>query len=314
MTRLFIIISFILAASVVSISCKESEHNLIPESNQKPQSTKDNEKKRNLSEAFKNYWYQGEAEITSYQLQQARYGEIHEGTAVSIYVTEDFLPKEQVKANAVSSENTAVLKLNLTKNFVTGIYPYSIMSSTFSPVNTDQNAIKISTSVQEWCGQSYLQLNTKKEFEIKAHSYFEGEADQSISLPQTWLENDLWNRIRLNPEELPTGNVSIIPSFEFLRLGHKEIKAYPAVLSLKQGDSLSIYKIEIPELERNLSIYFSSDFPYEIEKWEETSKSGFGPNAEALTTTAIKLKRIKSAYWTKNRSIDRNLRDSLGLK
>jgi len=28
------------------------------------------------SEAFKKYWYAGEAEITSYKLEQARYGEV----------------------------------------------------------------------------------------------------------------------------------------------------------------------------------------------------------------------------------------------
>ena len=33
------------------------------------------------------YWYAGEAEITSYELNQARYGEIHKGKAVTVFVT-----------------------------------------------------------------------------------------------------------------------------------------------------------------------------------------------------------------------------------
>jgi hypothetical protein len=92
------------------------------------------------------------------------------------------------------------------------------------------------------------------------------------------------------------------------------MKAYPAYVTLKQGDSLSIYTIEYPDLSRSLTIYFKSTFPYEIEKWEETSLSGFGSNASALTTTATKLKRIKAPYWSQNGNKDLIMRDSLGLK
>ena len=111
-----------------------------------------------LSDEFKAYWYAGEAEITSYKLEQARYGELRDGNAVLIYVTEPFLPKEQVKANNNNPENISVLKLNATKKFLTGIYPYSIMSSTFYPVHDNQHALKTSLSVQEWCGHVYSSL------------------------------------------------------------------------------------------------------------------------------------------------------------
>jgi hypothetical protein len=269
---------------------------------------------RNLGDEFREYWYANDAEITSYDLKQARYGELRDGNAVLIFVSEDFLPEKQVKANTFAKENIPVLKCNLVKKFNTGVYPYSIMTSSFSPVETEGHAIKVSNSVQEWCGQVYAQLNNRKKFEIESHSYFEGEADLSLSLPKTWLEDELWNLIRINPEELPTGNVELIPSFEFLRIGHKEVKAYPAIISLKQGDILSIYQIEYPELERELTLYFNSSFPFEIEKWEETSMSGFGQEALALTTKATKIKRIKTAYWMQNSNKDVALRDTLGLK
>lgn len=270
-------------------------------------------KTRNLTEEFKGYWYEGKAELTSYTIEQARYGELREGTAVTIFVTEDFLPEAQVKADNISEENIPVLKLNSTKNFLTGIYPYSIMTSTFSPLETEDHAIKVTNSVQEWCGHVFAQLNNRKKYEVESHSYFQNEADQSLTLPKTWLENEFWNLIRINPEELPTGEFEVIPAFEYLRLHHKEIKAYPAMLSLKQGDSLSSFKVVYPELQRDLVIYFSSDFPYEIEKWEETARSGFGEDAKTLTTTATKLKRIKTAYWQQNQTKHEVLRDSLGL-
>ena len=82
--------------------------------------------KRQLSTAFKKYWYAGKAEITSYKLEQARYGELRNGKAVLIYVTEPFSADKQVKADQNAPSNISVLKLNSTKKFLTGIYPYSI--------------------------------------------------------------------------------------------------------------------------------------------------------------------------------------------
>ncbi|NMH86172.1 septum formation inhibitor Maf [Flavivirga sp. Y03] len=267
-------------------------------------------KPKELSQEFKNYWYAGEAEISSYKLEQARYGEIRNGKAVLIYVTEDFLPDIQVKADRQNKNNISVLKLNATKNFNTGIYPYSIMHSTFYPVSNDRHAIKISNSMQEWCGHVYAQLNNKKQFEVMSHSYFEGEADNSFRLDKTVLENELWAQLRIAPKSLPTGELKIIPSFEYSRLRHVPIKAYKATAIMKEG----IYSITYPELNRTLSIAFNPNFPYDILGWEETFKSGFGTGAKVLKTKATKLKTIKSAYWGKNSNKDEILRDTLQLK
>ena len=42
---------------------------------------------------FSSYWYDGKAELTSYSLVQNRYGELHKGHAVMVYVSEDFSKK-----------------------------------------------------------------------------------------------------------------------------------------------------------------------------------------------------------------------------
>ncbi|TWO31708.1 septum formation inhibitor Maf [Seonamhaeicola sediminis] len=264
---------------------------------------------KKLSQEFKDYWYAGEAEISSYELEQARYGETRTGKAVLIYVTEDFLPKLQVKANNQSAKNIAVLKLNTTKNFNTGIYPYSIMQSVFYPVSNNQHALKVSSSIQEWCGHVYTQLNNRDKFEIMSHSYFEGEADQQFNLNKSILENELFTQLRINPKSLPEGSLEIIPSFEFCRLSHKEIKPYKAIARLKGND----YEVNYPELDRTLSITFNPEFPYQILGWEETYKSGFGSNSKTLTTKAILSKRIKSSYWNKNSNKHEFIRDSLNL-
>ena len=87
---------------------------------------------------FGDYWYQGKAELTSYDLEQARYGEIHPGHAVLIFVTEDFSRSKHVKLDRPQSagdDAVKVLKLNFMKKFNTGIYPYSMMSSMFTPID-----------------------------------------------------------------------------------------------------------------------------------------------------------------------------------
>lgn len=263
--------------------------------------------KRNLSQEWKDYWYAGTAEISSYKLDQARYGELRPGTAVLIYVTEDFLPKEQVKADAQNDSNIPVLKLNATKKFVTGIYPYSIMTSTFYPVTEKKHAIKVSQSTQEWCGHVYAQLNNRENFEVTSHSYFQSEADQEMSLPKDILENELWTQIRLDPTSLPTGSFKAIPNLEYIRNSHIDLAAYQAVGSLNEDS----YTIEYPDLKRTVTIQFESEFPHTIEGWTETFPQG--RDGALMTTTATKMKTIKSAYWGKKSIADEALRTELQL-
>jgi len=298
-SRFHFIVSLLTA--ILFIGCKQSSETQLPAA-----SIESNTESRNLTEDFKSYWYAGKAEITSYKLSQERYGELRNGTAVNIFVTEDFLPEIQVKADRSTSENIPVLKLNQTKNYITGIYPYSVMTSVFSPTNRVDDAVKISHSMQEWCGHVYVQLNNKEDYNIRSHSYFEGEADQEFSLEKVWLENDIWTRIRINPEELPTGEFQMLPSFEFFRMSHLDIKPATADAILQQGDSISSYSVTYPELKRSLSIYFNSKPPYEIERWEQVHPNG-------LTSTAEKMKRIRSAYWGQNSKQFEYLRDTLQL-
>ena len=266
-----------------------------------------------ISEAFKKYWYAGEAEITSYKLEQARYGEVREGNAVLIYVTEPFVKSKQVKADRNYPDNIPVLKLNSTKKYLTGIYPYSIMNSSFYPVNDNQHALKVSFSAQEWCGHTYTQLNNKDKFEIQSRSYFESEGDTNVSVDKAILENELWNKIRINPTELPVGDIKIIPSLEHVRLSHTELKIYSAVASLETKNGITTYTLNYPDLERTLTINFSENFPHIIENWTDSYKSGFGAKARVLTSTATKIKTLKTPYWSQNRNKHLPLRDSLGL-
>lgn len=295
------------------ISCKEDSIQKTETINAKLDATQPLQPKKQLSQEFKEYWYAGNAEITSYSLEQSRYGELREGTAVMIYVSEPFMPDLQVKADNSDASTISVLKLNATKNYITGIYPYSIMTSSFYPVRDNGHALKVSFSSQEWCGHVYAQLNNRDDFEIMSHSYFGTEADQNVHLDKAVLEDEIWNKIRINPKELPIGAMEIIPSLEFIRLSHKKLKAYEATASLNAAAQTMTYEISYPELERTLTIEFMAEFPYTIENWTDSFKGGYGQEAKVLTSKATLIKRIKTPYWQQNSNKDLYLRDSLGL-
>jgi hypothetical protein len=268
-----------------------------------------------ISGEFKNYWYAGKAEVGSYNLTQNRYGEDRVGKAMMIFVTEDFSNIKQVKLdnpNETRPDKVSVLKLNMTKNFVTGIYPYSMMLSAFTPVerNKHPHTMKLSMSSQEWCGQVYSQVNLQhKNYIISNHSYFENEADEELNLKVSWLEDELWNRIRLDPKSLPVGEVDIIPGLFFSRLNHVGLDREKAICSLEEAPDHITYTISYPTPERSLAIEFEKAFPHRIRGWKEKHEQ----KGKTQVTTATLDKLLIIDYWTKNKNEFLYLRDSLGL-
>ncbi|MEL6676873.1 MAG: hypothetical protein AAFR61_31985 [Bacteroidota bacterium] len=272
-----------------------------------------------FSGEFNQYWYAGKAELNSYELEQARYGEIHRGHAVLIFVTEDFSASKQVKLDypgGAGEDKVPIMKLNFTKKFNTGIYPYSLMSSVFTPVDLKQNphTLKTSMSGQEWCGHVFQQLNLRKDhYQSRGYSYFESEGDLEEKLPKVLLEDELWTRIRLQPSDLPQGEVKLVPGSFYTRLRHKPSDPQSAELSLTEADGIATYTIKYPDSGRSLSIQFQASFPHQILGWEETLRSGYGASARPLTTKARLKKSLRAPYWSQNNVADLPLREALGL-
>ncbi|HZH37856.1 MAG TPA: hypothetical protein VEX65_11300 [Flavisolibacter sp.] len=278
------------------------------------------------SDEFKKKWYAGKAELSSYTLEQARYGEIRKGEAALIFVTEDFSKDKLVKLDEPegTSNKQRVLKMNMTKSFVTGIYPYSMMLSIFTPVSKDGNAktLKVVSSVQEWCGQTFSSLRLKgSTYNWQLQSYFEKEVEQDKKISGAIPEDELWNRIRMAPSTLPQGEVMLIPGLFWQRLSHAEMGEEEAVLSLAKADTsfikdtaAHVYTIHYPHAQRTVQIYFSATSPYEIGGWQETYPDGFGDNKKVLTTKAVKKKTIWLDYWKHNKLADSTYLHSLQLR
>lgn len=272
----------------------------------------------------KEYWTKGKAEITRYKLTQSRYGELHEGDAVLIFVSEPFSRSKQVKLDDwehAGNDAVEVLKLNFTKKFLTGVYPYSLMLSTFTPVDEGQfpRMLKSSMTGQEWCGHVFNQLNLRENhYDSVGYSYFESSGDTRDELPVVFLEDELWSRIRLTPDKLPTGEFEIIPGSFISRLVHVPLKqekvkgSYREAVAADPGEAkLRRYTLEyLTGYDRLLNVYFENEFPYGIVAWDETYTDVGG---KRLTTKAMRTKTLLLDYWSRHANSDREVRKQLDL-
>ena len=265
---------------------------------------------------FQNYWFNSQAEITSYKLKQARYGEIRDGVATLIFVTEPFNTSKQVKSdNGIGINVESVLKLNQIRKFNTGIYPYSTMTSSFTPIHSVHagSTIKLTNSVQEWCGHAYMQMNKKfNHYNVQSYSYFESEGDEKFKIDSELLEDEIFSIIKINPEGLPVGDIEVIPSLVYLRFMHKKLKPYKAKTSLESlvidNKKAKKYIIQYMNLDREFSIIFLEDSPYSIEEWQEKYTSF---NGALMTTSATKETQKLIDYWNKNKNSDEYLFEEL---
>lgn len=245
--------------------------------------------------AFWQHWGDGNAELSSYDLVYPRYGHLRNGTAVTIFVTEDFSDTLRVKADPGNHPAThvyPVMKLNLIEDFATGIYDYNLLTSVF--VKADNSVlgglpVKTSFSSQEWCGQVYAQqLFDMRDIQMTSHSYFDGEADQHhrFAIPPKGISEDNllhWARGLATPVLKPgqTLAVRLLRSLAYCRLLHKQPSWVDATLAFDDKP----VKITVPagtfmadKLTCTLAdgltwtFYVQRDDPYRhLLKWESTA-------------------------------------------
>jgi hypothetical protein len=201
--------------------------------------------------SFLEHWGDGMAEIASYDLTISRYGEPRAGSAVAIVVKEPFSDLARVKSDRAEGAGVfEALKLNLVKDFPTGIYDYNMMLSAFVALETHMGLrpgepSKVSFSSQEWCGHVYQQVLFDPEVvRHQSHSYFEGEADTAGTLvrPDGALTEDtlhLWARGLAAPALAPGESVHLplLISLQRARLSHRELVWSDAQLSRSAGTS-----------------------------------------------------------------------------
>jgi hypothetical protein len=262
-----------------------------------------------VAQDFWAHWGDGKAELNGYSLKQPRYGALRSGTAVMVFVTEDFDDALRVKAEpgrGAKGEAYPVLKLNAVRDFATGIYDYNVMTSTFLRVAAGWPVAKVSFSSQDWCGHVWHQLVPRGGRILGTlHSYFEGEADRAEDLewPRDGVLEDAlpvvlrgWNGTYLKPGE--SRSVPLLPSLLWSRLNHQRLAWTRArVLRAAAARSISVpagrfevssYRVEI-EGGRVLGFEIEAKAPYRLVRQT-------GPDGEELTLRGS----TRLAYWKLN--------------
>jgi hypothetical protein len=276
--------------------------------------------------SFWAFWGDGKAELSGYRLVQPRYGQRRNGVAVMIVVTEDFSDSARVKAEGAhpKSDVFPVLKLNAVRDFQTGIYDYNVMTSAFLAVDARDGegplgVAKTSFSSQEWCGHVYQQwLRRGGELRGALHSYFEGEADQTPSLP--WrtggvVEDALPVLVRgLRGALVPPGGtrtVPFLPSSLRARLSHRpqawgeativrDAAARPVKTAL---GTLPAFTVTVVEKDGDTTRYVVEEaWPHRLLAWESST-------GESATITGS----ARLAYWEMNREGGEQALKQLGL-
>lgn len=273
------------------------------------------------SPEFSRYWLSGTAELARFSLSQARYSEIHNGELVVITVSEPFRSDKQVKSELTPGVNeVTVLKVQQMRRFATGIYDYALTTTSFKPLDTAMHplALKVTGSAVDWCGQAWLQLNLKKgSYAVQGRSYFEESGDEDFAVPGIMSEDEIWQRIRLQPTALPQGTVQVIPSLFSSRLRHRKLAAEQANAellmygALKQSEYSLVYALGTAN-ERRVSFIFENNFPHRILEYRETYMDGF-EKPKKLTTIARLKKTVNTAYWREHDNNHRAKRRALGV-
>lgn len=269
---------------------------------------------------FGSHWHDGKAEMDGYRLTVNRYGEERAGTCVMVYVTEPFSESKRVKADYPDKnpdDTFEVLKLNLVRDFQTGIYDYNTMVSVFAR-SSDFTPSKVTFTSAEWCGHVYEELLFYPE-KITGHyfSYFENESGERDmkNHGDGVVEDNLFILLRgLRGHYLESGaskKVRLLPSVYYGRLTHKPLEWEDAeiarlgkteTIKVPAGSYETIVYTVKTESGRSGKYYVENEYPHHIVRWEML------PDIKAELTGTKRM-----AYWELNKNRDEIRLNDIGL-
>lgn len=268
-----------------------------------------------VSKKFKEHWRDDRAELSGYVITTMRYGRPRHGVVVLVYVTEPMDGRVWVKTDDPDEHSVDVLKLNHTLNFRTGIYPYSVMTSVFSPVDGQGRErfapAKISLTVQEWCGHVFREIFPKgNHLHSVAHSYFAGEGDRRETIrtePMTLYEDALLIQLRELDGAFAEGRNwegFIVPTLWSGRKSHKPPRPVPATITRTEaairGEPVTLFKLRYRGYTRTFVV--EKSHPHRVLGWDISD----GEQASILRTTRL-------PYWMLNGPGDGSHLVELGL-
>lgn len=270
------------------------------------------------SRAFWAHWGDGKAELSGYRMTAMRYGEPREAELVLITVTEALKRSTLIKDDtAPEAERLHVIKLNSSLKFMTGIYPYSVLTSVFAPVadyGRERFApAKIAMTAQEWCGTVFQQLKVARTTAFDTiYSYFDGEGEAKMRRPVpegAVFEDALPLQLReLDAPFLgaaPVAKVAFMPSLWRIRKAHVALGAIEATIRRSTAN------VGSQPVVRFVVSAGALELRYEIEQAAPRRLLSF-TTSDGESATLLKTARLP--YWALNDAGGSAARAQLGLQ
>ncbi|MEX2529336.1 MAG: hypothetical protein WD960_01070 [Gemmatimonadota bacterium] len=272
------------------------------------------------SSEFWEWWGDGRAELSGYQMTVQHYGEPREAELALIYVTEPHDRRTWIKDDDASSpERVEVLKLNRNAAFLTGSYPYAVMTSVFAPVDRYRDEafapVRIVHQAQEWCGAySHLVWPGRNRFRSLRLSYFaqHGERIREVDVPGEVLYEDAL-LVQLRELDGPFAGGGdweglLVPELWRVRSMHGSVDPVPATIVREEGirrmgqeeHPITRFTLESDGYRRIFEV--EREVPRRVLGWTTST----GEEAEILATERL-------PYWELNRLGDESVREALGL-
>jgi hypothetical protein len=145
----------------------------------------------NTDWAMDKLWDDGLAEVAVYDAERVVYGNKRSFDLTIITVKEDFNKEYNVKTDDYKREDLfPVMKINQFCRIPTDNYPYHYLTSVFIRREQPWYLHKLTTSSQEWCGNTFKAITRARNFNLYYNSYFDGQGEGNWQLPNTLLFED----------------------------------------------------------------------------------------------------------------------------
>lgn len=245
----------------------------------------------NVAWAMDAFWDDGLAEVATYAAKREVYGKIREFEYTYITVKEDFNEEFNVKTDDYSrSDLYPVMKINKFARIATDNYPYHYLTSLFYKRDAPAQLYKMTTSSQEWCGNTFKLFQQQGSgYDYRWSSYWDGQGDGASKIDNLpWFEDGLSHTLRAL--QFKDGLQFRQPVLES-QISNKATvpKSYDAQLqvSTESQNAQAVWKVvvQLDDVKTN-TYWFASEYPNTLQK------------AQTWDGQELELKTLeRKAYW-----------------
>ncbi|OON70216.1 hypothetical protein [Hymenobacter sp. CRA2] len=207
-------VSLSLLGALVGSGCQQEPSETEPAANEaRPTVLQPLHRHFNLNWAQHKLWDDGLAEVTTYAAERVVYKKPRPYELTLITVKEDFNAAFNVKTDDYQRPDLfAVMKVNEFCRVPTDNYPYHYLTSLFFRREDPLQLHKMTTSAQEWCGNTFKALTADADgYQLSYNSYWDGQGTGQYEVPFDVLLEDALpytlRSLRFNDEPLFEANV-----------------------------------------------------------------------------------------------------------